>query len=444
MTSLKPTLSALDASALIIGLVVGAGIFRAPSSVAENTGSSEMFLLAWVLGGVISLIGALCYAELTTAFPNVGGDYHFLTRAFGRDISFLFAWGRMVIIQSGSIAMLAFVFGDYASQVVPLGPYASSIYAMLAIAVLTSLHLMNVRQGTMAQKVLVTTKLLGLVTVIVIGMTASFPATAAAAPAGDASKPAFGMAMIFVLLTYGGWNEAAYISAELKNVQRDMVRALLGGIGVITAIYLLLNYAFLRGLSHPGLGQSEAVAADLMRRAMGEGGARFISVLVAIAALGSTNGTIFTGARSNFALGRDFSMFGLLGRWHDRSNSPFNALIVQAAIALVLVLFGTWARDGFSTMVGFTAPVFWFFFLLTGLSLFVLRTKEPDIERPFKVPLYPLTPLLFCFTCIYMLNSSLSYTGIGALAGVGALLAGLPLLFFARKSSPSELSPSER
>ncbi|MBW3625203.1 MAG: amino acid permease [Armatimonadetes bacterium] len=429
----RPTLSLLDAVALVVGVVVGAGIFRTPSLVAANTGSMEMFLLAWLLGGAISLAGALCYAELATAYPDAGGDYHFLNRAYGGDIGFLFAWARMMVIQTGSIAMLGFIFGDYATEIMSLGgAYSPALYAALAIIVLTTLHLMHVHQGTGLQKLLVGVKLLGLLGVVGVGLTFAFPPAPATASAAPASEPAFGMAMIFVLLTFGGWNEAAYFSAELRDVRRNMARALLGGIGLITAIYLLINFAYYRGLGIEGMKGSEAVAADLMRAAMGPAGATFISVLVAIAALGSTNATIFTGARSAYALGRDFPAFGFLGRWHDRSQTPTHALMLQAVLALALVVFGSWTRNGFSTMVDYTAPVFWFFFLLAGLSVFVLRAKDPDKPRPFRIPLYPLTPLAFCASCIYMLNSSLSYTGIGAWVGVGVLIVGMLILAFVR------------
>ena len=181
------------------------------------------------------------------------------------------------------------------------------------------------------------------------------------------------------------------------------------------------------------MASSEAVAADLMRRAVGEPGAVFISLLIAVSTLGSTNATIFTGARTNYALGQDFSLFAFLGRWRERANTPTNALLVQGAIALALVLLGTLTRDGFETMVDYTAPVFWFFFLLTGVSLMVLRIREPEVPRPFRVPVYPLTPILFCAICAYLLYSSVAYTGIGALVGIAVLLAGAPLLLLTRR-----------
>jgi basic amino acid/polyamine antiporter, APA family len=427
----RPTLSVVDACAIIVGIVVGVGIFRTPSIVAANVPNEAAFLLAWLLGGVVSLVGALCYAELATAYPHAGGDYHYFTRAFGRDIAFLFAWARLVVVQTGSIALLSFVFGDYATQLFPLaGPWSAALYAALAVSVLTTLNVIGVRQGKSTQNLLVSIKILGLTVVFIVGIVLGAPPPP---PPAASSTPAFGLAMILVLLTYGGWNEAAYISAEVRDGHRNMARALLWSIGTITTIYLLINFTYLRGLGLATMSRSEVVAADLMRQTIGVGGAKFISALVAVAALGSTNATIFTGARTSYAVGRDFSLVQFLGRWHERANTPTNALLTQGVIALTLIMLGTWTRRGFETMVEYTAPVFWFFFLLTGLSLFVLRTVDPQTRRPFPVPLYPLTPLLFCAFSTFMLHSSLAYTGVGALAGVSALLAGVPVLLVARR-----------
>jgi len=427
----RPTLSVIDAISMIVGIVVGAGIFKAPSIVAANVGSELAFLLIWPLGGLISLIGALCYTELATAYPHAGGDYHYVLRSFGRDVGLLFAWARLTVIQTGSIAILAFVFGDYAKELLPLGDYSSSIYAGVAVAVLTLLNATGVKQGKLTQNLLTAAKVLGLLLVFLVGI--SFVAPIGTKSSASSLGGFHGLAMIFVLLTYGGWSEAAYISAELRNVRRNMKTALLVSIGIITTVFLLTNLAYLRGLGLEAISQSDAVAADLLRRSFGEPGAKFISLLIAVSALGATNGTIFTGARTNYALGRDFPLFSFLGRWDQRANAPVNGLILQAAIALTLVLFGSFTRKGFQTMVEFTAPVFWFFLLLAGLSVFVLRRKEAEVPRPFRVPLYPFTPLLFCLTSVYMLQASLSYTGVGAVVGVAVLLAGLPILFLARR-----------
>ncbi len=417
--------------AFIVGVVIGTGIFKTPSLVAANTGRTEVFFLAWFAGGVISLIGALCYAELATTYPHTGGDYHYLTRAFGREVGFLFVWSRMMVIQPGSIAMLAFVFGDYFSEIFPLGDYSHSLYAALSIVILTALNLVGAQKGKWTQNLLTSLKVIGLFSVVVVGFMAP-PSSSPVASVGPNAGASFGLAMVFVLLTFGGWNEAAYISAELHEVKRNMVRALLWGLGIITAIYLLMNLAYLRGLGLGEMGQSEVVAADFMRRVLGPGGVQFISVLIIVSVLGAINASIFTGGRTNYTLGRDFSLFGFLGNWDGRSNTPRNALLFQGAIASTLVLLGTLARKGFVTMVEYTAPVFWCFFLLAGLSLFVLRIKEPEVPRPFRVPFYPFIPLLFCITCVYMLRSSVAYTGVGALVGLGVLVTGALFLFLTR------------
>ena len=427
----KQTISLTDMIALIVGIVIGTGIFKTPSLIAANTGRADIFFLTWLAGGIISLIGALCYAELATAYPHTGGDYHYLMRAFGRKVGFLFVWSRMMVIQPGSIAMLAFVFGDYFSQILPLGPYAHFFYAALSIATLTAMNLMGTQQGKSTQNLLTAFKVIGLFSIVMVGMMVS-PTSSIRVPIDSNPQTSFGLAMVFVLLTFGGWNEAAYISAELQEVQRNMVRALLWGLGIITAIYLLVNVAYLRVLGLREMGQSEVVAADFMRRVLGQGGVKFITLLIIVSALGAINASIFTGGRTNYTLGKDFSLFGFLGQWHGRSNTPANALLFQGVIALVLVLLGTLVRKGFVAMVEYTAPVFWCFFLLVGLSLFVLRAKEPEVTRPFRVPLYPFTPFFFCMTCGYMLQSSVVYTGVGALVGLAVLLAGVPFLWLTR------------
>ncbi|WP_445633876.1 Amino acid permease [Nostoc sp. DSM 114161] len=423
----KPSLTLPDAVALIVGIVIGAGIFETPALVANQAGSNIAVLLFWFIGGVISLVGALCYAELATVYPDVGGAYYYLKRAFGRGVAFLFAWARMTVVQTGSIALLAFVFGDYVSQIWRLGTFSSSIYAAVAIALLTALNIVGLQQGKWTQNLLSVAKVLGLLLVVIIGLSATPNNTPLVE---SASSGTWGLAMVFVLLSYGGWNEAAYISAEIQNGRRNIVRSLVWSISIITAIYLSINLAYLRGLGLANMAQSEAVAADLMRSLWGTPGALFISILIAIATLGATNATIFTGARTNYALGQDFSLFGFMGRWQQRPSSPTHALLLQAAIALALVVLGTLTRKGFETMVDYTAPVFWFFFLLSGASLVVLRMREPHIVRPFRVPFYPFTPLLFCAVCAYLLYSSLVYTGVGAIVGVLVVAAGIPLLLW--------------
>lgn len=432
-------LRTIDAVALIVGIVIGAGIFRTPSLVAGNVDTGWMMLSVWLLGGFVSLAGALCYAELATAFPNTGGDYYFLMKAFGKRVAFLFAWARMSVIQTGSIALLAFIFGDYASEIYGIGPYSSVLYAGFAVLLLTLINLRGINMGTGAQKLLTLVEVLGLFVLIFVGLFILSPAPEVVQVSEPESGNSLGLAMVFVLLTFGGWNEAAYISAEIKSGQKRIARALIFGILLITAIYFLVNLAYHRGLGLAGMAGSNAIASELMGNAFGKPGIVLISILVGVAALTSANATIFTGARSNYALGRDFPVFAFMGKWKNRTKGPVNAFIVQGVIAMILVSFGFFSRSGFETMIDYTAPVFWFFLLMVGVALFVLRSKEPERERPFKVPLYPVLPLVFCISSSYLLYSSIVYTGWGALVGISVLLAGGLLLVF----KPSIIKPGK-
>ena len=429
----RPTLSLADAIGIIVGVVIGAGIFKTPALVAGNVGDTPTLVFAWILGGLISLIGALCYAELASTYPDAGGDYHFLTRAFGPRLSFLFAWGRLTVIQTGSIALLAFVLGDYASAVLSLGAYSTPLYAAMVIAVLTLLQMAGAPRAAFAQNLLTAMEILGVLLVAFVGLFT--PGGGPAASAAAATPAGFGLVMVFVLLTYGGWNEASYVSAEVHEPGRNMVRALVLSILVVTMLYVAVNIALVRGLGLAGLAASKAPAADLLERLTGRGTAVLVSVMVVISTLTSINATIFTGARSAYAVGRDFTPFRVLGRWHAGRQTPANALLVQAIVALLLVGVGTLTRRGFETMVEYTAPVFWTFILLAGIALFVLRRREPARPRPFRVPFYPLTPLVFCMTCAYLLYSSLAYTGFGALLGVAVVAVGAVVLLVSSRSS---------
>ena len=437
----RRSLSLGDAVAMIVGIVIGVGIFRAPAIVAGNSANEAVFLGLWLAGGVVSLIGALCYAELGSAYPNAGGEYFFLRRAYGDWLSFLFAWARMTVIQTGAIAAIAFVIGDYATQMYSLGAKGPAIYAAIAVVLVTWLNIIGTTQGKWLQNILALVLALAIIGVVAAGLSATPPAPAAAAATVGAPASWFsGLALIFVLLAYGGWNEAAYLTAEMRDSKRGIVHALIIGILVITALYLLLNYAYLNALGLEGVKNSKAVGTDLMKATWGDAGALVLGTAVVAAALSTLNATVFTGARTNYALGRDFKLFRFLGEWRAQSDAPVNALLLQGAIALGLVLLASSTPDGFQTMVAYTAPAFWLFFLLTGISLFVLRRQAPVNADPFRVPLYPITPLLFCAMCCFMLYSSVNYAlsldpgSIGAIVGIGVLLAGLPVLFLARNA----------
>jgi amino acid transporter len=409
----KPALSVFDAVMIIAGIIIGGGIFSFPPLVAGTTGSVGWMFGAWVFGAALAFIGALCYAELATAFPSAGGDYHFLTRAYGRDVSFFFAWARITVITTGSIALLAFVFGDYMSRVWSLGTHSSAIYAVLIVVLLTGINLAGLRESARTQNLMAAVEVLGLVMVVVAGFAAPAAATAVAPAQSAASSgvPAmFGTALLFVLFTFGGWNEAAYVSAEVKGGNRAIVRALLYALLLVTAVYLLFIVGLLVGLGFDGLKGSKQVAADVVLKAFGPVGERLIGALVAVAALSSINATLLVSARTNYSLGKDWPIFSFMGRWNSERGVPVAGLLVTGGLSLLLVLLAAMNQSGIKFMVDFTAPVFWFFFLLTGISLVVLRRRAPDVPRPFRVPLYPVVPVAFIATCAFLLYKSLEFT----------------------------------
>jgi basic amino acid/polyamine antiporter, APA family len=441
----KQLLSVTDGIFLTVGMIIGALIFKAPSTVAGATTGTAEFLFTWILGGAVSLCGALVYAELAGRHPDTGGEYVFLAGGLGNGVAFLFAWSRMTVIQTGTIAAVAFVFGDYASEIFRLGGYSSAIWAALAVAALTLLNVAGTLQSKALQTVmeiaLIASLVLFSIAALVIGGSPDRLESASSGGGGGS----FGFAMIFVLLAYGGWNEAVYLAGEVRDGRRNMTRILVTGVLAVTALYLLVNLGYLAVLGHGGIRESKAVAADVMRAIAGEKGAIVIALIVCVSVLTTINAAIFTGARTTYALGRDFPIFRRLGAWREAGSTPANALLLQGAITLALVGAGAATPDGFNAMVAYTAPVFWTFFLLTGMTLFCFRfqdQKQKKAPADIQVPFYPVIPLIFCATCAYMLYSSIDYVrnpafgpkfGDAVLAGLMVMAAGIPLYWFARK-----------
>ncbi len=440
-----------DAVSLIVGIVVGSSIFKAPVDVFASLNCAWAAFGMWGLGGVLSLIGAFCYAELATAYPRSGGDYVYLTRAYGSFVGFLFGWSHLAGILTGSIGALAFVFASHAIEFCGLGSEWEFSFALGAVAVLSLLNVFGLVLGKTAQNVLTILKIIGLGGVIVLGISWGITNGVAWEPPSTPENfsPAWGLSLIFVLYAYGGWNDASFVAAEVKDRSRNLPRALFGGVGAITAVYLLVNLGYLMGLGFDGVAHAKTPAADVFGRSLGEAGSRAMLVLVMISALGGVNGLILTGSRVHASLGADHRLFAWLGRWHPRWDAPIASLVTQAAVTSGLMTIGTpWGQDcldrlngwittepldwsrfggGFGLLVATTAPVFWFFFFLTGTAVITLRWKDPDTERPFRVPLFPYLPIVFCGMCVYMFWSSIQYAGTLALVPVVPLAVGIAL-----------------
>jgi basic amino acid/polyamine antiporter, APA family len=433
----RPELTLFDSTCIIVGIIIGAGIYRSTPDVAGLAPSATWLIGLWLLGGALSLAGALCYAELATAYPNEGGDYVYLTRAFGRKMGFLFAWCQLWIVRPGSIGAMAYAFAEYANRIWPRadGAYGTGVlvtYSVGAIVALTAVNIWGVREGKWTQNVLTTAKVLGLTAIIVAGFLCVAPAAATLTPVASSSGFSLtdiGLAMIFILFTYGGWNEMAFVAAEVKEPQKNILRALLVGTLAVTAIYVLVNVAFLHALGLEGTRHTTAPAADVLALCIGRWAGQAISLLICISALGAINGQIFTGARIYYAMGSEHRLYAWLGRWNVRRGTPVCSLLMQGTITVVLAVWFGLNRNGFEGMVKFTTPGFWFFLTLVGVSVFVLRHREPAVARPYRVPGYPLTPLLFSLTSAFMVYTSVSYAAQHgsweALWSIAILLVGV-------------------
>lgn len=439
----RHSLSVLQASTMLVGMVLGVFIFTAPTLAALNTATPVQFLGLWLAGGIATLIGALCYAELATAYPDEGGEYNYLKRAYGDGVGFLFAWGRMTVIQTGAIAAVAFAYGKYAEVIrpIPFGEAGAAIHGAIAIAILTAVQLRGTRETANTQSVLTSLEVLGLLLITVLG----FIAAKGQPVAVDAGGSNIGLAMVFILLAYGGWNELSYISNDIKDVRRNMAPVLVLGVVMVTVLYLLVNWAYMSALGIGGLRKTFTPAADLAGLAFGTAGAKIVAIIVCAMALSTINASIFTGGRTSYALGRSFRPFAGLGTRTEAGGVPVNAVLLQGGICLVLMALGSTTKSGFEYMVAYTAPVFWLFMIGVGVALFVLRAKEPDRERPFKVALYPVIPALWVCVTVFMFISSLNYifgqlwgkmtwgdTGVGAALGLVILACGVPVYLAGR------------
>jgi APA family basic amino acid/polyamine antiporter len=432
----KQLLTVTDGVFLVAGMVIGIGIFKLPGLVATNAASGTQFFLAWIIGGAACLCGALVYAELASRHPETGGEYAFLRRGYGEGVAFVFAWSRMTVIQTGAIAAVAFVFGEYASQMVSLGPASSAIWAAIGVSVLTGLNLAGTPQSKTLQKAMEILLIAALTAIAVGGIVAG---GAPAKPVQGAGG-AWTLMLIFVFYTYGGWNEGAYLAGEVRDARRNMVKVLAGGILLVTVVYLLVNWGYYRTLGLTGLKESKAIAVDTIRVVAGDKAALLIAIVVCVSALTTMNAAIFTGARTNWALGRDYRLFAVLGNWRETGSTPANALVVQLVIMLLLIWAGSMTRDGFEAMVAYGLPVFWTFLILTGITIFVFRRQGS--AAAFRAPLYPIVPIAFLAMCAFMVWASVDYVvnspygpkfGNLVLAGLMVMALGIPLYFFARR-----------
>jgi len=414
-----------DASMVVVGGVIGSGIFLTPHTIAQQTGSAAEQLIAWAIGGAIALVGALCYAELGARRPTAGGGYVYLREAFGLIIAFVYGWNLLAVNHSGAIAFVATVFVNYSAAVFGAKLAYPQAYAVGVIVFLAGINWFGIRAGSLTQNILTVLKLLAISALIVAGILAG-----GAPPPATPSPPINPLALVGVLMpvlfSYGGWYYINDIAGELRDPQRNLPRALIFGMLLVTACYLLANVAYLAVLGHDGLAQSEAPAADVMRHVFGEPGARVIAAGIAISTLGFCNISVIGAARVFQVMGTDGVFFRVAGRLHPRWRSPNIALALLTLWSCGLALL-TDVRQllNYSTvgdwlgMAAVIATLFWYHH----------RGHEP---ASFRVPLYPLLPLAFLLIVLWIVAATVLDSPRDAGMGVLITLAGLPVYWFWR------------
>jgi amino acid transporter len=427
-------LGPIAALTLVAGAVIGTGIFVSPSIVAREVGAPGLSLLVWVVCGILALAGGLCFAELGAAIPRSGGTYAFLHRAFGqRWLPFLFGWSMFAVVLTGVMAAVATAFAIYAGhflgRVMPYGIWTQRAVAIGCIALLTAMNVIGVRLGGRIQVVFTIAKVAGVVLLIAVGLTLGEDAGSLSPMMPDTSAggsiAAFGVAMIVALFAYNGWWYSTFVAGEVRRPERSIPLSIMGGMALVLTVYLLANIVYLTVLPFETLQASQRPAADVMTLLLGPRGGDLIAAAVMLSAFGTVNAQLLSVPRVYFAMARDGLFFDAVARVHPRYRTPAVAIALQGGVASMLALTGT-----FQQIITYTAFPNYTFLTLGVIALIVLRRREPDLPRPFRVPLYPLTPLLFIAIFGWYLVNSLQHSFRDTMVGIALTLAGLPLYFY--------------
>lgn len=435
-TELKRELGLLDTTMINLGTIIASAIFLVPSFIAQQLHASSLVILAWLVGGAVSLLGALCVAELGAALPAAGGLFVFLREAYGPVWGFLYGWANAVVINPASIAAIAVGFATYAGHFVPLDARGIKLVAIGSILALTALNCLGVRLGATTQNILTFIKV-ALVGVLIVaglvlpgGSLENFRPVWPDQPLGSLIGP-FGVAMVAVLWAYDGWIESTYVGSEVKEPGRIVPRAiLLATLGAVV-LYSLVSLAYIYVLSPARTAASAEVAADAARVTLGAGGAALVAAAILFSTLGANNGIVLTAARIPYAMAQDGVMFRAIGWVHPRWRTPVTSLLVQAAIAIALALSGDYEK-----LAGYVIFASFVFYALGCGAVVRLRWKRPDLPRPYRAWGYPVTPIVFIAFATYLTGNTIVEAPHDAAVGAGLILAGLPFYLYWRRSAP--------
>jgi APA family basic amino acid/polyamine antiporter len=424
-------LGSFDATMLVMGGIIGSGIFVTPAEVARHVGTPLLIVGVWILGGIVALAASFVYAELAARRPEVGGQYAYLRDAYGPIPAFLYGWALLLVIQSGGMAAVAITFARYFGNLVQL-PVDDSLVAVAVLGLLTLINCLGVRYGSNVQSVLMLLKILAIAALVLAGLWLAPAAAAQAAPASLGSVSmiaAVGAAMTPVMFSYGGWQTSSFVAGEMRNPQRDLARGLLFGVAGVVLLYTAVAFVSVHALGPAGLAASTTPATDVMRLALGNRGASFIGIGIAISALGFLSQGMLTAPRVYFAMADDGLFFRSVARVNSRTRVPVVAIVLQGVAAAVIALSGS-----FGQILSYVVSVDFIFFGLTGAALFVFRRRDPGQPVAFRVPLHPLTTGLFVVACAITVVATVWNNPLNSLIGYAILLAGVPAcLYWQRK-----------
>jgi APA family basic amino acid/polyamine antiporter len=438
-TETNPTLARrlglFDATMIVMGGIIGSGIFMNPSVVALQVHTPFLILGAWTAGGLFALAAAFIWAELAARRPEVGGQYAYLREAFHPAVAFIYGWVLLLVVQTGGMAAVAVTFARYFVEMTNF-PLGYSQLAAIVLALLTVINCLGVRAGSTVQSVLMVLKILAIAALVICGLLLAPRTTAAAAPE-LLDRPvsfdlltAFGAALVPVIFAYGGWQTATFVAGEIKEPRKNLPRGLILGVTGVVILYLAANIVYLTVLGTTDLARSAAPASEVMRSALGDLGARAIAAGIAISTVGFLSQSMLTAPRVYFAMAQDGLFFKSVGMVHPRTRAPIVAIALQGLLAIVIAFLGTYDR-----ILNYVVSVDVIFFGLTACCIFVFRRRQREGESGLRVPGHPVTTVLFVAVCwLVAINTVYRFPG-NTLIGIAIMLAGLPAYWFWRSRS---------
>lgn len=413
-------LGMLDATAIVIGIVIGSGIFVLPNLIARELPSRSAILGVWVVSGILSFFGALAYAELGAMMPQTGGQYVYLREAYGPLAAFLSAWTFMLAVLAGGSAWLAVTFSIYLGFFVPLTPVAAKVVSIALIAVLSAVNYVGVREGARVQAIFTACKIIGLVVLIGAALFSPHPHPAAALAHPPVSLTSVGLAMAACLMAYNGWSYVSFIAGEVKNPDRNLLRSLIVGMTAVGALYILANIAYMRVMSIDEIAGAQRVGADVANRTLGPWGGTFVSATVLLSIIGAVNGCILTAARIPYAQARDGLFFARFANLHPRFLTPGTAIVWGGVWTAFLVLTGS-----YETLYSYSIVAAWIFYTMTVIAVFILRRKMPDAPRPYRMWGYPYTLWIFALTSAWFIANSFVSDPLPSLMAFAIIASGV-------------------